>query len=148
MVPSPEDDLRKALKEYDQVKKIIENGIGNYKNVQQLMPTNRIYIPISHRGIVKRLFLVQAAAVIETPDETHEWLVSHYNVEAHNIQAFERPNFDIENYDELFQCLINSKDELNATKTKCQHKLNLDTFWSYFVNCMRTNTFAGINIPD
>ena len=96
------------------------------------MLTNRIYIPKSHRGIVKRLFRVQAAAVIETADETHEWLVSHYNNEAHNIQTFVFPNIDTKNYDELLQYLIKSKDELRRDQNKMSTQINFRYFLELF----------------
>ena len=61
---------------------------------------------------------MQATTVIETQDETHNWLIAHYIREAHNIQSFEHPNFDIKSYDELLQYLINSKDELKRDQYK------------------------------
>ena len=101
MAPSREGALRRALEEYDIVRNIINSGIQDYNAVQQLVLTNRIRIPISHRAIVKRLFCAQTVSALETPDETHQWLKTHYN-DVLNLPIFEEPPFNCENYDQLF----------------------------------------------
>ena len=87
---STENALRKALEEYNQVKHIIDCGIQDYDTVQRLVLTKRIRIPISYRGIVKRLFRAQSARVIETPGDIHKWLKEHYS-ETQNVPTFPFP---------------------------------------------------------
>ena len=125
MESSSVDALRIAREEYEKVIDIINQGIQDYDTVERLVLTNRMRIPSSHRAIVKRLFRVQTIPAIETPDETHQWLKNLYNSVDQKTSTFQMPAINCENYDELFQFLINSKEEL---KRKIIFGYFLDSF--------------------
>ena len=131
MASSSADALRIAREEYEKVIDIINHGIQDYDTVQRLVSTNRMRIPSSHRAIVKRLFRVQTIPAIETPDETHQWLKNHYNSEDQNTSTFQTPAINCENYDELFQYLINSKEELKRNQITM---LRTQIIFGYFLD--------------
>ena len=130
MASSSVDALRIAREEYEQVIHIINCGIQDYDTVQRLVLTNRMRIPSSHRAIVKRLFRAQTIPAIETPDETHQWLKNHYNSEDQSTSTFQMPAINCENYDELFQYLINSKEELKRNQNTM---LRTQIIFGYFL---------------
>ena len=131
MASSSADALRIAREEYEQEIHIINYGIQDYDTVQRLVLTNRMHIPSSHRAIVKRLFRVQTIPAIETLDETHHWLKNHYNSADQSTSTFQMPAINCENYDELFQYLINSKEELKRNQNTM---LRTQIIFGYFLN--------------